>query len=99
MVPWLEKLRILCRAGGRGAVLLRLRVCWVWDEKRGTWGASAAMELMLSSPFGGSSGMGALGNERLPGMGLGRPLATRMESRIGLRLKAAWGGIDDVDSS
>lgn len=33
MVPWLEKLRMVGIAGGRGAVLLRLRL---WLEKRGT---------------------------------------------------------------
>lgn len=87
MVPWLEKLRRAWRAG-RGAVLLRLRL---W-EKRGTWGASAASS-RLSFGSSGTEGGPSLAN-LLPGRGRGRPLATRMESRIGFRRSVLfdWAG-------
>jgi hypothetical protein len=80
-------------------VLLRLRVWWwlLWFEKRGTWGASAAM--LSRSPAEGSSGTGALGKDRLPfGIGRGLPFATRMESRMGLRRRVARGGGEAASS-
>lgn len=82
IVPALEKLRRAWRAG-RGAVLLRLRL---WVEKRGTCGASAAKSMLPPGTSGTGAGAPALLKERLPfGMGRGRPLATRMESRMGFR--------------
>lgn len=94
IVPVLEKLRIAWRAGGgRGAVLVLLRLR-LWFEKRGTWGGSAARS---SSAVGTSgTGSGALPKDRLPfGMGLGRPFATRIESRIGLRRRLAVAGVGE----
>lgn len=53
----------------------------------------------MSRPSGGNSGIAVPGNERLPlGMGRGRPLATRMESRIGLRRREACGSVGDTSS-
>lgn len=49
--------------------------------------------MLSNSPEEGSSGTGALGKDRLPlGMGRGLPFATRIESRMGLRRRAACGG-------
>jgi hypothetical protein len=87
IVPVLEKLRRAWRAGGRGAVLLRLRL---WVEKRGTCGASAARSMLPPGISGTGAGAPALLKERLPlGIGRGRPFATRMESRIGFRRREA----------
>ena len=76
-------------------MLLRLRVWWAWFEKRGTWGASAAMSRSSSGGISGT-GSGAFPKERLPfGIGLGRPFATRIESRMGLRRRVAVGGVGE----
>lgn len=85
IVPWLEMLRRAWKAG-RGVVLLRLRP---W-EKRGTCGASAARS-RLSFGTSGTGGVSALA-KRFPGVGRGRPLATRMESRMGLRRRVEVAG-------
>jgi hypothetical protein len=96
IVPWLEKLRIAWRAGGRGTVLVLLRLR-LWFEKRGTWGASAARSSSAGVGRGISgTGSGVLPKDRLPlGMGRGRPFATRIESRIGLRRRLAVGGVGE----
>lgn len=85
----LEKLRN-AGGGGRGAVLLRLRVC---DEKRGTLGGSAASgtgSFAYAASPGTSGTAGVCAANDLFQLFL--PLATRMESRIGLRLKAGGAG-------
>lgn len=94
IVFWLEKLRIF-GIGTLGAVLLRLRE---WFENRGTVGGSAASSEARTptSRLAGSSGTGSgwllVKDGFLPlGKGRGRPLAIRMESRIGLRRRAAVG--------
>jgi hypothetical protein len=100
MVPWLEKLRRVWRAwraGGRGPVLLRLRLC----EKRGTCGAAAARSMLSfegSSGRSGTDGAPALLKERFPGIGRGRPFATRIESRIGFLRRVAVGGVGEASS-
>lgn len=92
IVPWLEKLRMV-GMGMRGAVLLRLRL---WLEKRGTVGGSAASSIAGSISGTGSGWL----RDRLPfGVGRGRPFAMRIESRIGLRRRAAVGAAGEVYSS
>lgn len=91
---WLEKL-LNALGGRRGAVLLLLRE---WEENRGTMGGSAA-SVMGSVPWVSSKGSSGTADgwdakERLAfaGFGLALPFATRIESRIGLRLSALLPG-------
>jgi hypothetical protein len=54
--------------------------------------------LSFEGSSGTEGGAPALLKERFPGMGLGRPFATRIESRMGFRRRLAVGGVGDASS-